>query len=108
MGIAPAVLMKREHWPSSPIIANTQRGKIERTGRLFQRRWTYVDLHFLIQAVIHDQAVSHSYAVRFHWMPRNIGIVAHVRIVEVRNGLLLGASWCCDLHIHGGKRCHDF
>ena len=72
-----------------------------------ERHQTYVNFHLLIQAIVHNQAVSHSNPVRFHGMPRNIGIIAHVRIVEVGNCLLVGATWCRELYINGGKRCHD-
>jgi hypothetical protein len=41
-------------------------------------RATYVNLHLGVQAIIHDQAVGHPYAVRLHGMPRNVGIVADV------------------------------
>lgn len=50
-------------------------------------RGTYVYLHVLVEPVIHDQAVCHSYSVGFHGMSCNIGIVAHVGVVEVRGGL---------------------
>ena len=68
---------------------------------------TYIDLHLLVQAVVHDQAVSHSNPVWLHRMPRNIGIIAHVGIVKVGDSLLVGAGWCCKLHIRRSKRRHD-
>lgn len=86
----------------TPQVFLTERGKRMR-AHIAQPFQTHIDFHLLIQAVVHNQAVSHSNPVRFHGMPRNIGIVAHVRIVEVRNGLLVAASWCRELHIHGGK-----
>jgi hypothetical protein len=47
-----------------------------------------VDLHLLINAVVHDQTVGETYSVRFHRMAGDIGEVANVGVVEV--GDLLG------------------
>lgn len=48
-----------------------------------QIRTTHVDFHFLVKAIVHDQAMGHPYTVRLHGMSRHIGIVSHVGIVEV-------------------------
>jgi len=50
-----------------------------------RRLHTYIYFHLLIQTVVHYQAVSDSYSVRFHGMPSDVCIIAHVRIVEVRD-----------------------
>lgn len=47
---------------------------------------TYIYLHVLVQPIIHDQAMCHSNAVRLHGMAGDIGVVAHVGVVEVRRG----------------------
>lgn len=39
---------------------------------------TYVDLHLGVQAIIHNQAVGHSYAVRLHGMAGDICVVADI------------------------------
>ena len=44
---------------------------------------TYINFHVLIETIIHDKAVRHSYTVRFHGVTSNIGIIAHIGIVEV-------------------------
>jgi len=46
---------------------------------------TYIYFHLLVQTVVHYQAVSDSYSVRFHGMSSDVCIIAHVRIVEVRD-----------------------
>ena len=74
--------------------------------RLRNEFLAYIDFHLLIQAIIHNQTMSHPNPVRFHGMPCNIGIIAHVRIVKVCNGLLVGASWYRELLIHRGKGRH--
>lgn len=53
---------------------------------------THVNLHLRIQAIVHNQAVGHSYAMRLHGMAGNICIVANIRIVEVGDLLGLRAS----------------
>ena len=47
---------------------------------------TYIYFHMLVQTIVHDQAVGHSNAVRFHGVAGNIGIIAHIRIVEIGSG----------------------
>lgn len=46
---------------------------------------THVNLHLLVQAIVHDQTVGHPYTMRLHRMTRNVGIVSHVRIIKVGN-----------------------
>jgi len=43
----------------------------------------YVNLHLGVQAIVHDQAMRHAYAVGLHGMSCYIGIVADVGVVEV-------------------------
>lgn len=50
---------------------------------------THVDFHLGVQSIIHDQAVGHAYAVRLHGMAGHIGVVADIRVVEVRDFLWL-------------------
>lgn len=40
----------------------------------------------LVKAVVHDQAVSHPNAVWLHGMSSDVGIITHIRIVEVGCG----------------------
>ena len=49
-------------------------------------REAYIDLHVLIESVIHDQTMCHSDTVRFHRMAGNIGVVTYIRVVKVRCG----------------------
>jgi hypothetical protein len=49
----------------------------------------YVNLHLLVQAIVHHQTVGHPDAVRLHRMTRDVGVVANIGVVEV--GDLLGA-----------------
>lgn len=37
---------------------------------------THVNLHLFVQAVVHNQAVRHSYSVGLHGVPSDIGIVS--------------------------------
>lgn len=50
---------------------------------------TYVDFHLLIKTIIHDQTVGHAYPMGLHGVPGDIGIVAHIRIIEVSHSLLV-------------------
>ena len=51
----------------------------------------HVDLHLLVQAIIHDQGVGHSDAMRLHGVTSVVGIVSDVRVVEVSDLLGLRA-----------------
>jgi len=53
---------------------------------------TYIYFHLLVKTIIHDQAVGHPYPVRFHRMASHIGIIAHIRVVEVGDAFLAFAS----------------
>jgi hypothetical protein len=79
-----------------------------------QEQWevlAYVDFHLGVEAVVHDQAMRHPYAMGLHGMASYVGIVAHVGVVEV--GHLLRAcrratckmilSWSL-LHVVGKVR----
>lgn len=50
---------------------------------------THVDLEELVDAVVHYQTVGQPDSVRLHRVPRNIGIVPNIRVVEVGDTLLL-------------------
>lgn len=50
---------------------------------------TYINLHFLIHAIVHDQAMRQAYAMRLHRMARDIGVVANIRVVEIGHPVLL-------------------
>lgn len=63
---------------------------------------TYVYLHLRISAIVHDQAVRQSYAVRLHGMASDICVVSDIRIVEVRDSLL--ATWAvCPWRVERGE-----
>lgn len=66
-------------------------------------RVSYVDFHLLVEAIIHDQTVSHSYPMRLHGMSSYIGIIAHIRVVEISDFVLEVVSIG---GIKGGKACH--
>ena len=53
---------------------------------------TYINFHLFIEAIVHDQAVGHSYPMGLHGMPSDIGIVADVRIIEIGHCLLVGGG----------------
>jgi hypothetical protein len=44
---------------------------------------TYVDFHLGVETVVHDQTVRHPYTVRLHRVPRYVGIIANIGVVEV-------------------------
>lgn len=52
------------------------------------RNCTHVDLHFLVAAIVHNQAMRDPDAVRLHGMAGNVCVIAHIGIVEV--GYFLG------------------
>ena len=43
----------------------------------------YVDFHLFVQAIVHHQAVRHPDAMGLHRVPRDVGIVANIGVVEV-------------------------
>jgi hypothetical protein len=43
----------------------------------------HIYLHLGVQAIVHDQTMRHAYAMGLHGMAGHIGIVTHVRVVEV-------------------------
>lgn len=49
----------------------------------------HVDFHFLVQAIVHDQAVSHSYTMWLHGMTSIVGVVSNIRVVKVGDFLWL-------------------
>lgn len=52
-------------------------------------RQTYIYFHLFIKSIVHHQAVGHSNAMRLHGVPSDIGIIAHIRVIEVGNALLI-------------------
>lgn len=66
---------------------------------------THINLHLFVKAIVHNQAMRHSNSMGFHRMACNIGIVAHVGIVEVCNQFLIVTVQ--KRRIKGGKGCHD-
>ena len=51
-----------------------------------------VYLEFLVEAVVHDERMRHSDAVWLHWVAGVVGIIAHVRVVEVGHLAWLGGG----------------
>ena len=51
-----------------------------------------VDFEFLVEAVVHDERVRHPDAVWLHRVAGIVGIVAHVRVVEVGHLAWLGGG----------------
>jgi hypothetical protein len=49
------------------------------------RYWggTYIDFHLLVAAVVHNQAVGNPNSMGFHGMAGDVGVIAHIGIVEV-------------------------
>ena len=70
-----------------------------------------VDLHLLVDAIVHDETVGQSYAMRLHGMASDVGEVANVRVVEVgnlfrrwsaeRDAIAIGINWRCVRHVEG-------
>jgi hypothetical protein len=50
----------------------------------------HVNFHLLVEAVVHDETVSHSDTMRLHWMAGIVGVVSDIRVIEV--GDFLGLS----------------
>lgn len=74
------------------ISAQEGKDQMQKVGPLYvQGIQTHVNFHFLVQAIIHHQAVSHPNPMGLHGVASNIGIVADIGIVKICNALLLGA-----------------
>lgn len=59
---------------------------------------TYIDLHLVVEAIVHDETVAHADAMRLHRMSRAIVVVANVLVVEVSDAFLgLGCVLSCHL-----------
>lgn len=65
------------------VLVGVELGHLEAGGR-----FCAIDLHLLVDAIVHDQAVGQAYTVRLHGVASNIGEVPDVRVIEV--GHLLG------------------
>jgi hypothetical protein len=67
---------------------------------------THINLHLLVDAIVHDQAMRQPNSMRFHGMPGDISIISNIGIVEVCNPLL--GAWAVRWRlIDGGcKGCH--
>lgn len=90
----------------------SQRSLVIANDKSREERWlipggktgTYIYLHLLVQAIVHDEAVCHAYPMGFHGMPRDIGIIAHIGVIEVGHLFLI---MDLDDRINGRKACHD-
>jgi hypothetical protein len=51
---------------------------------------TYINLHLLVDSIVHDQAMRQPNSMRLHGMSSNISIVSDVGVVEVCNPFLRG------------------
>ena len=57
---------------------------------------TYIDLHLVVESIVHNETVTHADTMRLHRMSRSIMIVSTVLVVKVGNTFLgLGCllSW---------------
>jgi hypothetical protein len=52
---------------------------------------TYINLHLLVDPIVHDQAMRQPNSMRLHGMSSNISVVSDIRVVEVRDSLL--STW---------------
>lgn len=50
---------------------------------------TYIDLHLLVDAIVHNQTMSKTNTMRLHGMASNICVVPDIRIIEVSNLLAI-------------------
>ena len=53
-------------------------------------------LHLVVQAIVDDEGVSHSDAMRFHGVSLAIVVVADSRVIEVGHYPLLSLWPCCE------------
>lgn len=60
-------------------VRSTRGPLVELVIRRMTVQITYKDLHFAVQAVVQDQVMSHANAMRLHWMPLPIVIIADFR-----------------------------
>lgn len=60
-----------------------------------EKEETHINFHPLINAIVHDQAMSKPNSMRLHRMTRNIGIVTYVRVVEVGDFRFVAGSGFC-------------
>ena len=56
-------------------------------------------LHLVVQAIVDDEGVSHSDAMRFHGVSLAIVVVANIRVVEVGDHALLAITSSCSQRI---------
>lgn len=50
----------------------------ERQARQEESQGAYVDLHLLINAIVHDQTVCQAYAMRLHRMASDVGVISDI------------------------------
>lgn len=60
---------------------------------------THVDFELLIETVVHDKGVSQANAMRLHRMPGDVGVVAHIGVVEVGDLGLVGRCEAVAVHV---------
>lgn len=60
-----------------------------------------INLHLLVEGIVHDQTMGHPYAMWLHRVARDVGIVANVGVVEVGNLL---AAIAGPIQVDGVKR----
>lgn len=58
------------------------------TGEGFLQLLTYINLHLLVDTIVHDQAMRQPNSMRFHRMASDIGIVSNIGVVKVCDPLL--------------------
>lgn len=66
---------------------------------------TYVDLHLLVDAIVHDQTVGQPNAMGLHGMAGNVGKVADVRVVEIGDLLRRRSSQGDAISIQVNRSC---
>ena len=49
---------------------------------LFRKR-AYIDLHLVVEAIVHDETVAHANTVRLHRVSRSVMIVSNVLVIKV-------------------------
>lgn len=67
---------------------------------------TYVDLHLVVESIVHDQTMTHADTMRLHGVSRSIVIISNVLVVKVSHALLgLGGLLSWDLKCLCARSC---
>ena len=88
------------NWVISNLEAGFARCKVR---QIAEPEWasTNINLHLLVEAIVHDQAMGHPDPMGLHRMTRDIGVVTNIGVVEIGD-FLVAIVW--PIQINGIKR----